>query len=714
MTTRSAARSDAFRGDIEGLRGLAVGVVVLFHAGLLGMVGGYVGVDVFFVISGFLITGLLLRERTRTGRISLAQFYARRARRILPAALVVLVMTLIAGVSLVAPLDRPGLGLDAAFAAVSASNIRFAVEAGDYFATASTPSPFLHYWSLAVEEQFYLIWPVLLVIVARRGRVSRRVSATIVCVIAASFATNVFLSDAAVNWAFYSLPTRAWELGLGGLLAALAVGVDRIPTSLRTVGGWAGMAAIGTAVLTFDSSITYPGIAAVLPAFGAALVIAAGSCRLGPGRLLEFAPLRAVGRISFSLYLVHWPILVLGPTALALNVDDGTNLLLVLLALIAAAASWAVVETPFRTGLPALAARPRQTLALSVSVVAAVAVVACLPSFDVGRVAGAGAPSGPRPMESGSWLAGASPTEAAPTPERDFEGPPPTTAPRSTDAPAGAADSVTHGPLPDDVRPALALARRDEERLRGDGCLAFEDVVVPPNCVYGLHSATFTIALVGDSHAAQWFPALERVALHEGWRIVTFVKVSCPLIDMAARNLALERKYRECAAFNEATIERLSALRPGLTIVSMSRISIHPMRAGDDTVAAKGAAVGRMVSRIPGRVAIIVDTPFAGIDVPACLSAHARDVDACAIPRSTAFSRDFSAVERVAAAASDAAFIDLTERICADDPCPVVADRTIVFRDKEHLTATFSASLAPALDAEIRRVVDAAGSPGRP
>jgi hypothetical protein len=284
--------------------------------------------------------------------------------------------------------------------------------------------------------------------------------------------------------------------------------------------------------------------------------------------------------------------------------------------------------------------------------------------------------------------------------------------PRTTDALPSPTDLANHGPLPDDVRPALAVARQDADRLRDDGCLAFEDVVVPPHCVYGLRNAAVTIALVGDSHAAQWFPALERLAKHERWRIVTFVKVSCPLIDMAVRNLALERTYRECAAFDQAAIDQLSAIRPDLTLVSMSRIAIHPVRAADDTVAAKGAAIGRMVSRIRGRVAIIVDTPFAGIDVPACLSAHARDVGACAIPRSTAFSHDVSAVERIAAAASGAALIDLTELICDDDPCPVVVDRTILFRDKEHLTATFSASLAPALDAEIKRVLDPASSRG--
>ena len=523
----------------------------------------------------------------------------------------------------------------------------------------------------------------------------------------ASFAINMYLSDAAVNWAFYSLPARAWELGLGGLLAAFGVRVERVPAALPTFGGWIGLAAIGAAAMMFDSSsITYPGIAATVPALGAMLIIAAGSCRVGPGRILTLPPFRAVGRISFSLYLVHWPLLVLGPIALGLDPDAATNTLLVLLALIAAAVCWAAVETPFRTGLPVLVARPRRTLSASMSVILAVAVVAGLPSLDAGPVAGAGTAVELRPTDQEAHVASGSSPELDLRSGSDLALADPT-ADVPAETPAATPDSATHGPLPNDVRPALAAARHDEERLRADGCLAFEPVVVPPKCVYGVRKAAYTIALVGDSHAAQWFPALERLAPQERWRIVTFVKVSCPLIDMAVRNLALEREYRECAAFDKATIDQLTDLRPDLTIVSMSRISIHPMRASDDTVAAKGAAVGRMVSRIPGRVAIVVDTPSPRGDVPACLSAHASKVDACAIPGSTAFAADFSAIEHVAAAASGAALIDLTDRICADDPCPVVVDRTIVFRDGEHMTATFSSSLAPALDAEISRVVNA-------
>ena len=717
---------DGFRPDIEGLRGVAVLVVVLFHAGLAGVGGGFVGVDVFFVISGFLITGLLLREHDRTGRIAFLSFYARRARRLLPAAIVVLVATLIASLNLVAPLDRPAIGLDGAAAALSIGNIRFALASGDYFANVAAPSPFLHFWSLAVEEQFYLLWPALILIVARGGHAHRRLVVGLVGLVAASFAANLVLTDVAANWAFYSLPTRGWELGLGGL-AAVAVGAgigERVPRALASLAGllsltgWLGLGAVAFATLTFDPDLAYPGVAALVPALGTAVLLASGRRHLGPSLLLATAPLRFVGRISYSLYLVHWPILVLAPLAVGGPIDDLGRAGLVGLSTLVAAVSWALVETPFRRSLPRLVSPPGRTVSVGLASILAVVLIAAGPSAGwtaAPVVAGEARPSETIDASESSWpddLAVGVPTSAptgrpSPTTQGSAVDPRPSIKPSAsaTPRPTVPVDVAAIGALPPDVRPALADARSDEERLRADGCLAFERVTVPPDCVYGVPDGQFTVALVGDSHASQWFPALERLAKHEGWRVITFVKVACPFIDMRVRNTALKREYSECADFNEATIARLNAARPDLTLVSMSRIAIHPLADGDDTVAAKGAAVGRMLARIRGRVAILVDTPYAGRDVPACLSAHPTSVETCAIPHSVAFTDHLGALEAVAAKAAGAARIDLTKRICVGDPCSVVVNDRIVYRDIGHLTATFSRSLAPALDAAIAAIL---------
>jgi peptidoglycan/LPS O-acetylase OafA/YrhL len=705
--TAASTANDGFRPDVEGLRGIAVLVVVLFHAGLAGMAGGFVGVDVFFVISGFLITGLLVREHERTGRIDLLHFYARRARRLLPAAIIVLIATLVAALHLVAPLDRASVGLDGAAAALSIGNIRFALDAGDYFSSVTDPSPFLHFWSLAVEEQFYLVWPALILLVARGVRARRWIMVALVSVVVASFAANVLVTETTANWAFYSLPTRAWELGLGGLLAVGSVVLARVPGRIVGLAGWLGLVAIGAAIFTFDSSLAYPGVAASLPVLGAVALLAGGSRPLGPGRLLSAWPLRFLGRISYSLYLVHWPILVLAPIAIGGPVDEVASVGLVGLSIVAAIACWGLIETPFRTGLPSLAVRPGRTVSIGLAAIFAVVVVAAAPSLGMAPVEAIAVPDVSAPPATDGpeepWtdeVATAAPTSDPTVMPTITPAGSPLASPKPTVSPPR--DIAGSGALPDGVKPALARARSDEERLRGDGCLAFEPATKPPDCMYGDKDATFTVALVGDSHAAHWFPALERLAKHEGWRVATFIKVACPFIDMPVWNVALKREYRECAEFNEATIARLRALKPDLTLVSMSRLAIRPVRDDDDTTSVKGAAVGRMVKRIPGRTAIIVDTPYPRRDVPGCLSSHKDDIEECAIPHKTAFTDHFGAVEAMAATAARASLIDLTARICVGDgPCPVVVNTMIVYRDHSHLTATFSRSLAPALGAAL-------------
>ncbi len=688
---------------------------MLFHAGLLGLVGGFIGVDVFFVISGFLITGLLLREHDRSGRINLLKFYARRVRRLLPAATVVLVATLFVSLNLVAPLDRPAVGLDAAAAAMSIGNVRFAMAAGDYFTSVAAPSPFLHFWSLAVEEQFYLIWPALILLVARGVHARRRVLIALAGVAIASFAANLFLTDAAANWAFYSLPTRAWELGLGGLLAAGSVAVAKVPDRIVGIGGWVGLAAIGVATFAYSSGLAYPGIAAVLPAVGTVLLLAGGTRRLGPGRLMSLRPLRFLGAISYSLYLVHWPILVLAPFVLGAPADGPTLVGLVALSIAVAYVCQRLVETPFRTGLPRLTLQPGRTVSIGLASIAAVVALAAGPSISASPTDTAIA-AGPDAVlvaeaEDEPWVDEVDQTMVAPTEDNTAPGTAaptttpgtPTVAPTVAPTATPVRDIANTGSLPSDVKPSLSRARGDEERLRADGCLAFEGVTNPPNCIYGNKSGDFTVALVGDSHAAHWFPALERLAKHEGWKIVTFVKVSCPFIDMPVRNLALKREYRECADFNDATIARLKALKPDLTLVSMSRMAIHPMTAGDDTIAARGAAIARMIAKVPGKTAVIVDTPYAKRDVPGCLSAHQDNADACSIPPGTAFAGDFGKAEAVAATASGAGIIDLTAKFVLDTgPVPVVINGMIVYRDECHMTATFSKALGPALGAAIQ------------
>ena len=650
-----------FRPDIEGLRGIAILLVLLFHAGLPWTPGGFVGVDVFFVISGFLITGKLWRESQQPGGLNITRFYAWRIRRLLPAALVAVAVISLIGLLVAAPLDRSELAADGAASALSIANMRF-IGSVDYFAATSSPSPFLHFWSLSVEEQFYLVWPALIVLLTWRGGGSRRLIAALLIGVVASFALSLWLTDASPARAFYLLPTRVWQLGVGGLLALVGVmGTSRRAGALA----WAGLAAVAVAGVALTAETPYPGIAALLPTAGAVALLYGGAAPGGPVRLLTAAPLRFLGKISYSLYLWHWPLLVL-PLMFLERALTGVEIAVSVTAAIGVSwLSWRFVEQPFRYGDRSRRATSWSAIRVGVAGILTVALftqvfAAALPSSAVAVQ--------PSPSPSGS--------------------------PVASDGP------IT---LPADLTPSLASARDDEERLRGDGCLAFERVTTPPNCEYGVAGSSITIALVGDSHASHWFPAIEAIALERGWRLLTFVKVSCSFTTLPQRNLALKRAYRECTAFNEATVARLTEIKPALTII-VNRRTFRPIAEGVTPTIA-GAALGEMVARIPGATAILVDTPDPGRDVPACLSRHASDIRACLFTEDAADNREIGIAERVAAEASGATLIDLTNKICAAWPCLPIAKNVLIYRDEDHMTETFSRSLATPLGVEIAKLL---------
>ena len=650
-----------FRPDIEGLRGIAILLVLLFHAGLPWTPGGFVGVDVFFVISGFLITGKLWRESQQPGGLNITRFYAWRIRRLLPAALVAVALISLVGLLLAAPLDRSELAADGAASALSIANMRF-IGSVDYFAATTSPSPFLHFWSLSVEEQFYLVWPALIVLLTWRGGSSRRLIVALLIGVVASFALSIWLTDTSPARAFYLLPTRVWQLGVGGLLALIGVaGTSRRAGALA----WAGLAAVAVAGVALTAEMPYPGLAALLPTAGAVALLYGGAAPSGPVRLLAAAPLRFLGKISYSLYLWHWPLLVL-PLMFLERALTGVEVVASVAAAIGVSwLSWRFVEQPFRYGDRSRRATSWSAIRVGVAGILSVALftqglAAALPSSAVAVQ--------PTPSPSGS--------------------------PVASDGP------IT---LPADLTPSLASARDDEERLRGDGCLAFERVTTPPNCEYGVKGSAITIALVGDSHASHWFPAIEAIALERGWRLLTFVKVSCSFTTLVQRNLALKREYRECTAFNEATVARLNQIKPALTII-VNRRTFRPIEE-NITSALAGAALGEMVARIPGATAILVDTPDPGRDVPACLSKHPSDIRACLFTQDDADNREIGIAERVAADVSGARLIDLTANICTEWPCSPISGSVLIYRDEDHMTATFSRSLAAPLGVEIAKLL---------
>ena len=345
MTSQESAVGEApvsenrFRGDIQGLRGIAVLLVLLFHASVPGFKGGFVGVDIFFVLSGYLITGNLLREVKSTGQIRFKEFYARRIRRLLPASALVLFTTLIVVAIWFPPLLLPGAAVDISSAGLYVSNMDFAIRATDYFSNSTIPSPVLHFWSLGVEEQFYLFWPLLVAFATWKKRnKSFRVFLLSIFVFATSLTFANLLLKTDQPWAFFSLPSRAWELILGALLASLAQGVSRLPRFIAMIGGLVGLGLVIFSGLTQSDPLKFPGSTALTPTLGAFLIIAAGSVKeiTLPSRILSFKLLQRIGKISYSLYLWHWPVLVIPQVIAGNHLTLAKRLLLALLSIVLA------------------------------------------------------------------------------------------------------------------------------------------------------------------------------------------------------------------------------------------------------------------------------------------------------------------------------------------------------------------------------------------
>lgn len=374
IADQGRAVSDQFRPDIEGMRAIAVGLVLLYHGFHAPFTGGFVGVDVFFVISGFLITNLLLHEKARTGGISVSRFYARRVRRILPAATLVVLATVFASYRWLGFIAGNEIAEDAKWAAVFTANIHFGLLGTDYLGSKLPPSPLQHMWSLGVEEQFYLVWPglfLVLVLLVKGARQRNALAISLPVIIGVSMAWSVIQTRSNATWAYFSPLTRAWELALGALVAVLATVAARVrPSWLIELLSLCGLGGIIVSALVLNSSTHYPGSAVILPVVSTALLIAAGCAnpRTLVGRALAIRPMQWIGARSYSLYLWHWPFLIIAAENVGHDLSAMQNAGLLLLAVAATAITYRLVENPVRRAR-VLATRTKLTLAIGVVLV---------------------------------------------------------------------------------------------------------------------------------------------------------------------------------------------------------------------------------------------------------------------------------------------------------------------------------------------------------
>ncbi len=715
--TRPTQRSESktFRADIEGLRAVAVLAVVLFHASVPGIGGGFVGVDVFFVISGFLITGLLWREVSSTGSVRLSSFYGARARRLLPASATVGVVTMAASAILLPPLQaRPAI-TDGIASALYVSNYQFVLRGVDYFAMHVTASPFLHYWSLGVEEQFYLVWaPMLLgtmwlIRLARRARrragapASKRPFIVLLALIAVmSFVLSFLASYILPAAAFYSLPTRAWQLAIGGLVALTALGWQRLSPRIAAITGWTGLALILLACAWLSPTTLYPGSAALLPTLGAALVIGAGCAtpNQGGGRLLGWAPMRAIGRISYSWYLWHWPVLVLAPFLLGHSLNLAERMFA---AVLSAGLAWLTLrylENPLRFA-PKIRSSAWRSLAMgAVATLIAVCVGAALLKVMPTPV-GHGAPAKPLTFTAAPVPAG-SPVDA-------YDAAVHRTFAQVQDAVAASADITS---VPSNLTPPLADAFAEKKALSHNGCLREPFESGQPECAMGDTSSSTTIALVGDSHAAMWTPAFDQVATQRHWRLELLAKGACPLLEVPITNpmSRLADYFGHCGQWRTEILDRLDAERPKLIVLSLwhgygTDEALSGYRAFDDAWIAGFTRLMQRLRATGAQVLALGPIPDPHFHVPVCLSGYLDDVSACTPTRSSAVDESGIAAEAAATQSAGGQYVDTTDLFCTAERCPVIVGDTLVYVDENHMTLDYSRALAPVVAALADRAL---------
>jgi peptidoglycan/LPS O-acetylase OafA/YrhL len=690
--------------------------VVAFHAGLSAIPGGYVGVDVFFVISRFLITDHLSRELTEKGGISFGAFYARRARRLLPSALLVIAVTVAVSCAVLPPLQAMAVAKDGLANALYVGNYRYALQATNYLSAGGPASPLLNYWSLGVEEQFYLVWPAVLVLASlvwwrsstRNGGDSPRraqplfstVLTALALLGAGSLVLSIWLTRANQPWAFFSLPTRAWELAAGGLLALVAHRLRRLPGGAMAVLGWAGIGAITFAAVMFTATTPYPGTAAIVPVAGAAAVVAGGcaSHPLGPVWLLGRRPMQVIGRVSYTWYLWHWPALVLAPYIAGHPMSAGGNVVVCVLALVLAVVTTAVLERPLQQA-PWLA-RPRRTLSFTVGLTGAVVAVIFLSTTALPSLTGMGhAPARKLAVHRPSAVShDQSPSSLAAAAARAL----------TNQVQADVAQSMDIQAVPANLTPSLADATSDEAAPFNDGCFdGFTENTVNP-CNYGDVTAppSKTVVLFGDSHALMWFPAYEHLANQYGWHLIPQAKATCPPINITVYSPTLGGWYTGCNEWRAAVVARIQALHPALVVLGFSREYGIP----DDRVVVDGSAWMQGLSsmmqtlRATGaQVVLMGDVPYpqSGL-VPDCLSEHLTKPGACLVPETYPFFNPSGVgQEKSVTAAAGATYIETTPWFCSDNTCAVIVNNILVYRDDNHITATYASWLTPVIGADL-------------
>lgn len=668
------AEPSRFLPHVQGLRAIAVLFVVLYHFWPARLPGGYVGVDVFFVISGFLITAHLMRELTATGTVRLGQFWARRARRLLPASLLVLLFCAIVAMS---PYLTPTSALPNEVQEIVAStfyveNWFLAATSADYLGHGGEPTSVQHYWSLSLEEQFYVLWPLLMLLAAWiavkwfRGSTRRTVLVMLGAVSAASFVFCVIFTLTDPAPAYFVTFGRMWQFGVGAVIALVPMLRVQHPV-VSFVLGWGGVFVLLFVAFRFDGQTPFPGYAAALPTLGAAAVIAASNTRRWwyPTRILALRPAQFVGNISYSLYLWHWPLIVIAPSVPFWGLTIYHRVALLVLCFVLAWLTKRFVEDPVRSWR-VLTARPaRVTLWSSLTAMVL-----------VGAVAG------------GAWAVNAPAyRDGVQALEQLREDPP-----DCFGAAAVRDEACASAEWDDTILPAPGFAGVD--RPSDEQCFVQLNNARAVSCEFGSDAPDApSVALVGDSHAYQLLSTFQRIADREGWHLTTYFKGACP---WNTTPLSTPGAFGEaCTQWRESVGAELE--QADIDAVFTAALATTPFSSAghDSSYDAAVAGYREAWSTVTGRdipVITVVDNPVWETDPNKCL--RTRDADSCDGARADVLVAD-DPLRAAAEGAENVTLLDFTDVYCTEETCSPVVGGANVYRDQDHLTVTFADTLAP-------------------
>ncbi|MEP7194154.1 MAG: acyltransferase family protein [Actinomycetota bacterium] len=670
-----------YQPEVQGIRALAVGLVLFYHFWPAKLTGGFIGVDIFFVVSGFLISSHMYREAASTGGVRIGRFWARRVRRLLPISLLVLLVSLLAALALLPKTVWATTFRQVAASALYTQNWILAGDAVDYSAADNAATLVQHYWSLSVEEQFYLVWPVIFVGAVAISRVTRRrlssralpirgyvaILVSLATLFAASLAYSVVATHADSARSYFVTPTRVWEFAAGSLIALTFLG-RQWASSRSSLIAWAGLAMIVVSSFRLSSATPFPGWAALFPVMGACILLGApgGYSPGAPRWWLSRKPLTFLGDISYGIYLWHWPMIVLGRSVLDKEPELATKLILIVLTIGLASASKKYVEDPWRHGQILGSTRRAMIFAAAGTALIALSAFAAMPRIDTSPQTMVERQSKDSCFGPGALVRGAH------------------------------CASVLHDSKPS-PGPEVVVAQNQQPAY--PGCQSPEEGTAVLSCGLGVaeQSADRTVAIVGDSHASQWFSALDQLGRTRNWHIKTFTKAGCP-VTFAIRSSGKPG----CLAFSHDVADRI-AKDPSISVVlPTSRAYAYGYASGGDpTLAVPSvdgyAAVWRQWLDAGKRVVVLGEVPNPGSKrVPDCLAKNPAHSRACSRPAADAVPKTLPlAVASEKLKSRGVLYMAMRDFFCDRTTCYAVVGGLITYRDSTHISTEYSLAMAP-------------------